>query len=400
MGDITTQEKSSPFSPGRPVSPEMFVGRQEQIARLMRSAGQVAMGKQENIFVTGEFGIGKSSLVTYVRSAIEERYRVAGFHVFLGGVDTIEGMVQNVVERIIKEAKRSNILEKIQRSVGKYIKSVEFFGVTVNTEAVKADSPSIAHQFLPFLRGIWSMLQPDFRGMALFLDDLNGITRVPAFAALLKSLVDEIAVSGQPLPLYLVLSGVPQRRMEIIENVESVQRIFDIVEVIPLERAEVEDFFQRVFASVHVSVDPESLRLMVDFSGGLPKLMHEIGDAVFWGDKDNRIDLNDAQMGVMQAADIVGRKYFAPIRTALQSADYHTILDKLAGIPDVGVEFTKMQLEEKLNESERKNLDNFLQRMKKLHALASGDVRGVYVFPNRLVRFYMVLESSRRTVKR
>jgi hypothetical protein len=400
VGDITTQEKTSPFSPGRPVSPEMFVGRQEQIARLMRSAGQVAMGKQENIFVTGEFGIGKSSLVGYVRLAAEQKYKLAGFHVLLGGVGTLEGFVQQVVDRILQEAQRANILDKLRGFFSKYIESVELFGVKVNVDAIRADAPQIAHQFLPFLRGIWYQLRSnEFRGLALFLDDLNGIARVPAFAALIKSLVDEIALSGEPLPLYLVLSGVPQRRMEIIENVESVQRIFDIVEVSPLQRAEVEDFFQRVFASAHVRVEPEALLLMVDFSGGLPKLMHEIGDAVFWKDRDNRIDVNDAQLGIMQAADTVGRKYFDPIRTVLQSDDYHAILDKLARLGGMEVDFTKSQLEEKLSESERKKLNNFLRRMKGLHALSPGDVRGEYKFPNRLVRFYLSLESSRQTHK-
>jgi hypothetical protein len=57
-------------------------------------------------------------------------------------------------------------------------------------------------------------------------------------------------------------------------------------------------------------------------------------------------------------------------------------------------------LEEKLSESERKKLNNFLRRMKGLHALSPGGIRGEYKFPNRLVRFYLSLESSRQSHKR
>ncbi|MBW1614254.1 MAG: hypothetical protein JRF08_02155 [Deltaproteobacteria bacterium] len=39
-------------------------------------------------------------------------------------------------------------------------------------------------------------------------------------------------------------------------------------------------------------------------------LMHEVGDAVFWSDTDNQIDSTDAVSGVVEAAEVVGRKFF------------------------------------------------------------------------------------------
>jgi len=385
----------SPFSPGRPVTPDMFVGRGEQIARILRSVGQVRAGKQENLFITGEYGIGKSSLVSYVRSVAEQQYRLAGFHVLLGGVTTLEGLVQRVVSRIVEQAHRSNVLDRLKDLVGKYVESVQLFNVKLNLDALQTDAPDLAQDFLPFLRRLWDRLKGQYAGIAMFWDDLNGIARVPEFAALVKSLVDEIATGGQELPLLLGLSGVPDRRLEMVDNQPSVGRIFDIVEVNPLADEEVQQFFVRAFESVNTPVEADALPTLVRYSGGLPKLMHELGDAVFWADKDDRIDGNDALAGIIQAVVIVGRKYFEPISQALQSSDYHSILRKLGSLK-TDLTFHKRDLEKGLNESERRKLNNFLQRMKKLHALLPGETRGEYVFPNRLVSVYLGIASLRK----
>lgn len=395
MNAMVNMEKgASPFSPGRPVPLDMFVGRDAQVKRMLRSVSQVVAGKQENLFVTGEYGIGKSSLVAYVRHLAQEQFTVAGFHVFLGGVTTVEDMVQRVVSRVIQQAHRGKVLDKIKDVVGKYVKEIGLFGVKLNTEALRRDLPDISHEFLPFLRELWGRLQEDYKGIALFLDDLNGITKSPEFAALIKSLVDEIATGQTSLPLLLTLSGVPERRTDVLANQPSVERIFDIVELSPLSDEEVASFFKRAFESANMVIQGNALDLMVHYSGGLPKLMHELGDAVFWKAADNDVALRDVMSGVVEAANIVGRKYFEPVRQALRSSDYLSILTKLGSLK-LDLTFRKKDLAKGLNESERRKLNNFLQRMKKLNALHPGEVRGQYAFPNRLIQVYLLLESSR-----
>lgn len=396
MGEIASFEKGrSPFNPGQPVSPDLFVGRREQIGRMLRAVGQVALGKQQNIYVTGEYGIGKSSLIAYVRSAAEANHQIAGFHVFLGGVNTIEEMVIHVVSRVIQQAHASNMLDRLKGFLAKYVRDVEFFGVHVNLDALRNDAPELAQDFLPFLRRVWQSLEDAYRGMALYLDDLNGIAKAPRFAPMLKSLVDEIAVSGNGLPLLLVLGGVPERRAEMIQCHQPVERVFDVVSLSPLDPEEAKQFFVRAFRSVNMTVNEGVEVAFAYWSGGLPKLMHEIGEAVYWQDRDGVVDDNDMASGVIIAADIVGEKYFEPVRQAIRSSDYHSILRKLGKLfrPDLRLE--KAELAKGLSPGEQKKLNNFLQRMKRLHVLTPGEVRGEWVFPNRLVAFYLLMESSR-----
>ncbi len=62
----------SPFYPGQPVPIEFFIGRMKEVQRISRAIGQVELGKPQAIFLTGEYGIGKSSLSGYMRCHAEK----------------------------------------------------------------------------------------------------------------------------------------------------------------------------------------------------------------------------------------------------------------------------------------------------------------------------------------
>ena len=84
MAEITAKE--SPFSPGRPVPVEFFVARHKEIERLERAIRQTSTGRNENVFITGQRGIGKSSLAGFVRYFAEKERSLIGSHCYFGGV--------------------------------------------------------------------------------------------------------------------------------------------------------------------------------------------------------------------------------------------------------------------------------------------------------------------------
>lgn len=53
-------KENSPFTPGNPVPVELFVGRAEQIEQIRRYARQACTGRLENVFLSGDRGIGKN----------------------------------------------------------------------------------------------------------------------------------------------------------------------------------------------------------------------------------------------------------------------------------------------------------------------------------------------------
>lgn len=114
--------KESPFTPGSPVPAELFVGRVTQIEKIRRYINQAMSGKQENVFLVGDRGIGKTSLASFTRSLAENQKDFLGIHVFLGRVTTLEEMVHHIFDQILKEAKKQKWFNKITHFFGKYIK--------------------------------------------------------------------------------------------------------------------------------------------------------------------------------------------------------------------------------------------------------------------------------------
>ena len=63
--------KVNPFQPNGPVAPGMFSGRLNEILALEKGLFQTKNGNPLNFLVTGERGIGKSSLLNYLRPLAE-----------------------------------------------------------------------------------------------------------------------------------------------------------------------------------------------------------------------------------------------------------------------------------------------------------------------------------------
>lgn len=394
MNEVLYKGKS-PFYPGQPVPAELFIGRINEIQRIARTIGQVELGKPQSVFLTGEYGIGKSSLAGFMKYYAEKNNHLIGIHVLLGGEDSIDGLATRTVEAVIKsQVYEPTVREKIQNALSKYIGEQELFGFKINFEALKVDAPNLSQGFLPFLHNLLSRLKGNgIKGIMLILDEINGITRNPQFAHFIKGLVDENALSNQPLPLMLMLCGVEERRMEMIQKHQPIERIFDIVEINPMDDQEMKAFFYNSFSSGQMEVQQEAMELLCHYSAGFPKIMHIIGDNVFWGNKDGIVDKDDALRSVVASAEEIGRKFVdQQLYKALKSQEYHSILKKI-GTERFDLSFNIKEIEKGLSDTEQRKFNNFLQKMKRLNVLKSGDERGEYIFNNRLVRLYIFMRS-------
>jgi len=387
----------SPFSPGRPVRPELFVGREDRIREVLSYVSRVAKGNQENIFLAGERGIGKSSLAAYVRDLVTRSRGFLGVQVLLGGVTSLEEFVRRVFEEIVKEAGGRPWFDRIKGLFGGYIRQVGLFGISVSFEPRKADLPGLVRQFPRALHNLIERTPDEVEGLFIALDDINGLCRMAEFADWYKSFVDYVATHYGSFPVLMMPMGLPEVRAMLSRQQPSLMRIFRPLEVGRLSDDEVQSFFTRAFGTVEVTVEEPAMRRMVGPSGGLPILMHEIGDAVFYADRDGNIDEKDALRGVLDAAERIGKKYLDPkVYDAIRSRRYRSILRKLGqlGLPSV---FTRREIETSLDSSEKRVFNNFLRKMRELGIIVpcKEEGRGVYRFSNHLYQIYVWMESRR-----
>ena len=388
---------NSPFTPGRPVPIEFFVGRRDEVNRLRTKVRQSGTGRLEIGFVTGERGIGKSSLASLVRHLCEREHQVLGLHTFLGGITSLEEMVRRIFDGLLKESVGTSVYKKIEKFFGNHVRKVGLFGISVEFGAPERDLRRLAQDFAPALRNLIDSLEGEKSGILLILDDINGLATSAQFANWLKSLVDEVSTSSKPLPLCILVVGLEERRQSLIGLQPSLARVFDLVDIRAWRDKETRSFYDNAFSKAGVRVDKEALRILTRYAGGLPVLAHEIGDAAFLADDDSRIDRHDAIQAVVSAAEVVGRKHLEPqVFSSIRSSRYRGILRKIAREP-FGETFTRAEVLEHLSKDETRVLDNFLGKMVELGVLVREPERGrgTYKFGTRLHYVYFAMEAER-----
>lgn len=387
--------ESSPFRPGQPVPSEFFVGRVDEIERLRGMVRASARGRFKIGFVSGERGIGKSSLAYFVRLLSEQESKLAACHVFLGGVRDLKEMLRRTFERLLKESVDKPWHEKIKSFFGDRVRKVGLFGITLELKLNDSDLSSIADDFVSAIVGLCDKLT-DRSSILLILDDINGLATSDVFANWLKSMVDEISTSQKRVPLCILVVGLEERRQELVARQPSLARVFELTDITPWSDEEVIEFYRRSFESENAEIADDDLAILVRYTGGMPVLAHEIGDAVWRSARSPKIDQGAITAGIVSAAEVIGRKLLEPqVFSAIRSERYRSILRKMADEPQT-MRFRRSELAARLSDAEQKVLDSFLRRMKGLGALdVDPEVRGGYQFPNHLHALYFWMESER-----
>ena len=388
--------ESSPFRPGQPVPIEFFVGRLPEIERLRGMVNASTQGRFKIGFVSGERGIGKSSLVAFVRHLVEHDHDVAGCHVFLGGVQDLQEMLHRTFDRILNESIDKPWHQQLINLFGDRVSKVGLFGVTLELNLEERDMLAMERDFVPSVRQLLESIKGHKKSLFLILDDINGLANSEGFANWLKSTVDTIATSQEEMRLCILVVGLEERRRELVGRQPSLARVFELIDLAPWSDDEVLRFYQQSFDSGGAKISEEWLKGLVRFTGGLPVLAHEIGDAVWRTARGKTIEKNEISEGISTAAEVIGRKLLDPqIFSAIRSESYHSIFRKMADEPRI--HFRRAELQELLTDAEKKGLDNFLRRMTNLGALEKDpEVRGGYRFPNLLHALYFWMESQRR----
>ena len=216
--------ESSPFSSGQLASVESFVGRLPEIERLRGMVHASTQGRFRIGFVSGERGIGKSSLAAFVRRLVEGEQDVAGCHVFLGGVQDHREMLRRTFDRILNESIDKPWHRQLMDLFGDRVSKVGLFGVTLELNLAERDMQALERDFVSSMRRLLNSFQEHPKALFLILDDINGLAGSAGFANWLKSTVDEIATSGDELRLCILVVGLEERRRELVEKQPSLAR--------------------------------------------------------------------------------------------------------------------------------------------------------------------------------
>ncbi|MCF0225960.1 MAG: AAA family ATPase [Methanobrevibacter sp.] len=398
-------EKVSPFQTGTPVIPENFEGRKEIIKECTLGLRQAIEGNAQHFFITGKRGMGKTSLATYLNEIAKKRYKMIGVHVFNDGVHTTEQLIIQIIERILNEIECETWSNKIYKKFRDNIESAGLFGVSIKFKPKDENLiDNVKDNFASFLVDLVNNFE-DKSGIFIIIDDINGLTENPEFANWYKSFADDLATNYRnKSPIAFMLTGYPEKIESLYNHQPSVNRIFKHKYLSPLHNNEIKDFYIKIFDRLAIEIQEDALNSMIYYSSGLPTMMQEIGEGIFWINDDKIITKDTALLGIIRAGKEIGLKYLKPVLdSSIRSDKYLSIFNKLGSyfLKHSGDDysFRKKDFTANLNENENKVFSDFLIKARKLGIIEFTGAKksGQYKFTNNLYGLYFAIISLNTT---
>lgn len=383
----------TPFEPGRPVSPSNFKGRRNDCIKIMRYLpGVIKNGTPEHFFITGKRGMGKTSFIQYVSRIAEDNFQMIPIHFNNNDGSSVEELILKLIEKLSDEFDKGywgkNLIGFLKR-----INDIKIAGNGFSLEKQENLIHDIKSNFAQLLIEICENFEN--KGIFFIIDDINGLSDNIEFTNWYKSLFESIQFNEYHIPAVFALISYPKEFENLCLINESFSRIFRLIEIDKLEDDEIEEFFKYTFENMGYKFEGDkSLDTMIYYSCGMPLIMQQIGESVLWNIEEEAI-INEkiAIKGILDASIELGNKQIKAKLNKIRSEHYEDILIKLGkhGL----MEFQKSEVSAILNDSEKKVLNRFLQRVKELNIIESigRENSGKYAFVNRLYFAYFLIRS-------
>lgn len=390
------KEKSSPFTPGFPVSPEYFTGRKNELTKLSHAINQTINRSIQSVLITGDRGAGKSSLAQYIEKEAKSNYEFVTLYFRLGGIHNLNEFVKNIYIEWSKSLFSSSIGKKLKdffKEIITNIDSIGLFGVSVKFNDKKLDEISTPSNLIDSIEIFTEKIKDvDKKGVMFIMDDINGLAKDQAFAEFLKSFLEKLNSFRPHIPFMLILISLPEKWQMIEQNQPSISRIFTKIELEPLNDDEVKEFYTKTFDDVGTEINNDAMKLITSLSSGYPVIIQEIGDAIFWVDDDDVISYEDSVEGIINASKIIGAKYIqSTVYNAINSPKYKKILSAVT-YDNISYSFKKSEWMKFVDNKDIKehNISDFLAKMKALGVIRPLE-RGHYQFTNTLIYLYITM---------
>jgi len=406
--------ENSPFAPNRLAPAETFVGREQPIAKLLAMVRKARRGNPQVGWIAGEHGIGKSSLAALLALLAERNEKAVRAHVRLGNARSVRELPAEALSQLLTDNDNKSWGRSLWKALGNdRIEKIGPYGAGIRLRLSDKELATALRDFAYILAQLVKKAgsgKSDRKVLLLILDDIEDLAADPEFTDWLMRLAGDAANGTAHLPICLLFvctetriydaidrataDGAPEKRAKALASLPTVR-------LEPWTLSESAAFFRAVLKRRNVVLSNNGIKPLARYCGGVPLLAHEIGDAVWRQAKSKKVRPEEMFHGIVEAGDSMKRRFLkSELVRELQSRRYRSILKKLTAHDDiVGVEFSRKELQEveTLSVAERKGLDNFLNRMRKLGAVVPSRERGrgVYRFASHLYKAYFQIETMR-----
>ncbi len=398
--------KINPFKPQSPINPGMFTGRIPEILRLENHLFQTKNGQPSNFIISGERGIGKSSLLLYVKYIAEGVLPVDGknfnFLVIDTDIDqntTQLALIKKIELGLSKKLGQTEPARKFLSDAWGFLQRVEVGGVKINQKSEQPIDGIIFDEFTYAFAETAERITTEnntntfnatYDGVLILIDEADRASQALQIGSFLKLFTERLQRKGCD-KVMIGLAGLPTLRDTMRASHESSLRVFDELQLDRLSEEETNRVIDNCLEKANkdnpqpTAITKEGRDFLINFSEGYPHFIQQFGHSAFDKDTNDEIDENDVLGGALGehgALELIGDRYYRDnFYKKIQKESYRQVLRIMADKMNRWV--TKQEIREKFKGNDTV-LDNAIKALRDRHIiLAKEGERGIYRLQHR-----------------
>jgi type II secretory pathway predicted ATPase ExeA len=324
----------------------MFAGRHEELFELDRILAQAAGGNPQHFLLTGERGIGKSSLLLFTKVVASGKLdaddpRAHNFVVVeleLGPTLTYRQLIRQLATGLRKKLAPFEKLKDALRSFVDVAKRIEAAGVKYNESSGLEDFELLDELVLAFVEAS-EVIAKQASGILVLIDEADKAPQEAHLGAFLKTFTDRLTKEGCD-SVCVGLAGVTGILQKLRTSHESAPRVFTVLSLKPLELRERKEAVTQGLAFGNkknpqpIEITDDALDAIAVLSEGFPHFIQQFAYCAFEADDDGSISSADVYAGAVSengALDQLGEKYFQNLYfERINSNEYRSVLQTMA----------------------------------------------------------------------
>lgn len=390
--------KFNPFRPGNPVSPGMFAGRHEEIEILERVLFQTKNGNPLHFLIRGERGIGKSSLLLFLKDLAQgqiislhgKQYNFLTVNIALEPNAAYGEIIKRVGAEFQREVAGHRRARELVKGAWDFLKKWEIMGMKYSAETRDPGPHELLDDLASTIDMTFRELRKSFDGVLIAIDEADKPPATANLGEFCKLFTEGLMRRGCE-QVVLGLSGLPQTVDRLKESHESAPRVFEDIFLNPLSRDDRIDVVRKGLkvalekSGVETEITPQAEETISEYSEGYPHFIQQFAYCAFDINTSTSISVDDVVNGAFMkhgAFYQLGIKYFqGQYFDQIGSDEYRKVLRAMAEHLDGWVSKAQIRAEVGLRDS---TLDNAIAALKERSIIIPRPgKRGEYRLPTK-----------------
>lgn len=329
-------KRANPFTPGKRLTrPEIFAGRTPQLRDGVALLKQAAAGNVRHGLITGDRGIGKSSLASQIEGVARGEER------FLKLIDEDDVPRLLVAEHIAQRGEgvpeiTRGLLDSFARAQNQKGSGVQWdveiaWGpFRARVQSAPGDAKEATVGFVDAVEAIWFKVQNSVAGMLLVIDEVDRVAEAPGVPTFFKVATEMLTSRGLENVLLLPVGMIGVQELLKAEHA-SVGRVFEVINVPLLTDAEAIDILKRALEPTYISITNEACDIIVEHANGFPHPVQLLGSGAYDADTDDEIEEDDVKKAIEAVVSEKWKEEFDASLVAAGSGKNREILKAMAG---------------------------------------------------------------------